>query len=108
KMLAEVTVVYFSIFFFQAEECIRYGHVNGVQTCALPISGGPCRERRLARQGPPARLSSCLIALSGPELRPGQPKRRTSDGTPIAHEAQDHERQTRATAAPPRGAAGGL
>src|SRR5439155_2068791 len=25
-------------FFFQAEEGIRYGHVTGVQTCALPIS----------------------------------------------------------------------
>src|SRR6266508_3112982 len=27
------------IFFFQAEDGIRYGHVTGVQTCALPISG---------------------------------------------------------------------
>src|SRR5207253_3823126 len=26
------------IFFFQAEDGIRYGHVTGVQTCALPIS----------------------------------------------------------------------
>src|SRR5690625_6915903 len=25
-------------FFFQAEDCIRDGHVTGVQTCALPIS----------------------------------------------------------------------
>src|SRR5215510_5373157 len=25
-------------FFFQAEDDIRYGHVTGVQTCALPIS----------------------------------------------------------------------
>src|SRR5690606_39549151 len=25
-------------FFFQAEDCIRYFHVTGVQTCALPIS----------------------------------------------------------------------
>src|SRR5437660_12026323 len=25
-------------FFFQAEDGIRYGHVTGVQTCALPIS----------------------------------------------------------------------
>src|SRR5215510_16195497 len=24
-------------FFFQAEDCIRDGHVTGVQTCALPI-----------------------------------------------------------------------
>src|SRR5439155_14272450 len=27
------------IFFFQAEDGIRYGHVTGVQTCALPIFG---------------------------------------------------------------------
>src|SRR6266508_4674247 len=27
----------FTIFFFQAEDGIRYGHVTGVQTCALPI-----------------------------------------------------------------------
>src|SRR5690625_7977143 len=28
----------FIIFFFQAEDGIRDGHVTGVQTCALPIS----------------------------------------------------------------------
>src|SRR5207253_7155753 len=28
-----------SCFFFQAEDGIRDGHVTGVQTCALPISG---------------------------------------------------------------------
>src|SRR5690625_6989000 len=27
------------MFFFQAEDGIRDGHVTGVQTCALPISG---------------------------------------------------------------------
>src|SRR5437870_11408689 len=27
------------LFFFQAEDGIRDGHVTGVQTCALPISG---------------------------------------------------------------------
>src|SRR5690625_3575286 len=31
--------VLFSFFFFQAEDGIRDGHVTGVQTCALPISG---------------------------------------------------------------------
>src|SRR5690625_6250357 len=30
---------FFSIFFFQAEDGIRDGHVTGVQTCALPIFG---------------------------------------------------------------------
>src|SRR5690625_6609036 len=28
-----------AFFFFQAEDGIRDGHVTGVQTCALPISG---------------------------------------------------------------------
>src|SRR5215510_15677712 len=28
---------FFSVFFFQAEDGIRDGHVTGVQTCALPI-----------------------------------------------------------------------
>src|SRR5690625_2781450 len=28
-----------TVFFFQAEDGIRDGHVTGVQTCALPISG---------------------------------------------------------------------
>src|SRR5215510_12160687 len=29
------------LFFFQAEDGIRDGHVTGVQTCALPISASP-------------------------------------------------------------------
>src|SRR5215510_9404774 len=29
--------VFVWVFFFQAEDGIRYGHVTGVQTCALPI-----------------------------------------------------------------------
>src|SRR6266508_5473590 len=31
--------LFFYFFFFQAEDGIRDGHVTGVQTCALPISG---------------------------------------------------------------------
>src|SRR5215510_6337841 len=34
-------------FFFQAEDGIRDGHVTGVQTCALPISGAAESLRRL-------------------------------------------------------------
>src|SRR5439155_13086726 len=30
--------IFIFIFFFQAEDGIRDGHVTGVQTCALPIS----------------------------------------------------------------------
>src|SRR5690606_39960467 len=32
-------------FYFQAEDGIRDFHVTGVQTCALPISGGEYRAR---------------------------------------------------------------
>src|SRR5437870_11034146 len=38
--------IYWRIFFFKAEEGIRYGHVTGVQTCALPICGANSPERR--------------------------------------------------------------
>src|SRR6266481_9354116 len=34
-------VILFFFFFFQAEDGIRDGTVTGVQTCALPILGGP-------------------------------------------------------------------
>src|SRR5207253_4172920 len=33
------------VFFFQAEDGIRDGHVTGVQTCALPISGSSRASR---------------------------------------------------------------
>src|SRR5439155_667725 len=36
-------------FFFQAEDGIRDGHVTGVQTCALPISGRISSDARRAR-----------------------------------------------------------
>src|SRR5690625_7913125 len=36
-------------FFFQAEDGIRDGHVTGVQTCALPISGEGRRLREMIR-----------------------------------------------------------
>src|SRR5437660_5684763 len=32
-----ISFLVFHVFFFQAEDGIRYGHVTGVQTCALPI-----------------------------------------------------------------------
>src|SRR5207253_7456411 len=37
--------VFCSVFFFQAEDGIRDGHVTGVQTCALPIFPGRLRRR---------------------------------------------------------------
>src|SRR5439155_18684734 len=38
-------------FFFQAEDGIRDGHVTGVQTCALPISGHLSRRQHLLHRG---------------------------------------------------------
>src|SRR5207253_7394377 len=35
---SQVSLRFYLIFFFQAEDGIRDGHVTGVQTCALPIS----------------------------------------------------------------------
>src|SRR5439155_6481802 len=37
------------VFFFQAEDGIRDGHVTGVQTCALPISAQTETRRRRHR-----------------------------------------------------------
>src|SRR6267143_6492476 len=37
------------LFFFQAEDGIRYGTVTGVQTCALPISFLSVSEKAWAR-----------------------------------------------------------
>src|SRR6266496_3764116 len=51
---------FFWSFFFQAEDCIRYLYVTGVQTCALPIS---CSVAGLPRGG----LASEL------ELNPSKP-----------------------------------
>src|SRR5207253_7808927 len=59
---ASEDVVPWWIFFFQAEDGIRDGHVTGVQTCALPIcppARSGCRPADPARQpdraGGPAR-----------------------------------------------------
>src|SRR6266567_4094493 len=41
-------VVHCVSFFFQAEDGIRGLTVTGVQTCALPISEGPARNRALS------------------------------------------------------------
>src|SRR5439155_13319512 len=68
------------IFFFQAEDGIRDGHVTGVQTCALPISrAGGGRAARAARRA--ARPRARLVAGDGARrlvrpaaLRAGHPR----------------------------------
>src|SRR5439155_16947576 len=72
-------------FFFHAEDSIRDGHVTGVQTCALPISGIFCRPICPART---PRFENCVFfptaaaAYSAgfrsclrcrPEINPGVP-----------------------------------
>src|SRR5438445_13901408 len=68
--------MYNMIFFFQAEDGIRYIGVTGVQTCALPISWSigvgaeACAPRlryRSARQG--------LVPVQGRRRRPGDDRR---------------------------------
>src|SRR5437660_6350563 len=40
-MMFILWMVAMMVFFFQAEAVIRFGHVTGVQTCALPFSARP-------------------------------------------------------------------
>src|SRR5690625_6636654 len=63
--------------FFQAEDGIRDGHVTGVQTCALPISGTAGAADRDAHCGPGARRPG-----TGPD-----PRRRFRVGRPGARRA---------------------
>src|SRR5690625_5358895 len=48
------------IFFFQAEDGIRDGHVTGVQTCALPISAA-------VGAAAPAVAASGAVGCAGPD-----------------------------------------
>src|SRR5207253_4007928 len=63
------------VFFFQAEDGIRDGHVTGVQTCALPIyqlaqSGGPSPVPPIQAQGSaPAQFKSDQISALLIKLR---------------------------------------
>src|SRR5690625_5559415 len=55
------------IIFFQAEDGIRHGHVTGVQTCALPISG------EAGEPGTEAALQAVFAALPDfPRFRLGR------------------------------------
>src|SRR5579884_1780139 len=71
-----------SLFFFQAEDGIRYGHVTGVQTCALPISRGrirhPAAVRGVSRIRAGARLPGGLQRAAGAQLVHGGPGERGS------------------------------
>src|SRR5215510_11212687 len=51
-------------FFFQAEDGIRDGHVTGVQTCALPISGSEATSLLERTPG----VSIVLMDIMMPEM----------------------------------------
>src|SRR5207247_7853455 len=81
-----VNLVYFFIFFFQAEDGIRDPLVTGVQTCALPIC--PSDDAgRTDRSGPNGGLESGRTDSGKRRLRPhhlalGHGAKHLSDGTP--------------------------
>src|SRR5579883_3246042 len=52
-------------FFFQAEDGIRYFHVTGVQTCALPISGSHADRAKVVH------AHDCSLCRPGYRVRPG-------------------------------------
>src|SRR5437870_10885154 len=73
--------VVFCVFFFQAEDGIRDGHVTGVQTCALPISQQVLTSNNLSRVTeafgiPPLKEETSLNASLGATWRPRSEERR--------------------------------
>src|SRR6266702_5756943 len=74
------------IFFFQAEDGIRDGHVTGVQTCALPISDGDShasdRIAGLLESGARDRQKSTQAMMQG-----GVPENPTVQRPPAAQQA---------------------
>src|SRR5437660_11676314 len=79
----------FTVFFFQAEDGIRDGHVTGVQTCALPIlpkgvkRGDPRAEkrRRFSARGSP-RLTPFGTAEPGRATQIGRASCRKEGSSP--------------------------
>src|SRR5437870_11724742 len=77
-------VLHVTVFFFQAEDGIRAGHVTGVQTCALPILTAP----EVANS-----FVSLLIATSGAVTFGGSPSNCTladpAKGVPICTRSEE-------------------
>src|SRR5450830_1944934 len=72
-----VGLFFYSFFFFQAEDGIRYRNVTGVQTCALPISRAGCAPAG-APDGPagaPPSRRSAPAASRAPSPRAPPPLR---------------------------------
>src|SRR5215510_15691096 len=63
--MAVMYAFFWFVFFFQAEDGIRDGHVTGVQTCALPIFKGFAQHPRVVRvQERGARRARHLLHLA--------------------------------------------
>src|SRR5699024_9718198 len=58
-------------FFFQAEDGIRDRNVTGVQTCALPIPGGPVVKRLVAIVGLLVSIMAFVVSFFPPSGLPG-------------------------------------
>src|SRR5438105_7297213 len=97
----DLKIVHDLIFFFQAEDGIRDPLVTGVQTCALPISGGGWGPRaggrsvRAGGYGPPS--SRCGSRAPGRLARAARPppargRGRRSRGRPQIGRASCRER----------------
>src|SRR5690606_40689175 len=72
--LSFVSLLFYFLFFFQAEDGIRDFHVTGVQTCALPISDHQRRVRSSSRPAPAWSQTACA---RGRPRRPAGLGRRT-------------------------------
>src|SRR6266536_1779600 len=85
------------LFFFQAEDGIRYPLVTGVQTCALPISAVTGADAHFCRQPLPARTEvdeqhvTGVRSESGQRLgqRPEVPSSTRQRQAPVVHDELD-------------------
>src|SRR5216683_6164406 len=75
---------FFFFFFFQAEDGIRDLIVTGVQTCALPISGGHASRLRRRDVSAPAAADAARTRRLCPRARGRRRRRCRSAATAIA------------------------
>src|SRR5439155_14969166 len=69
-----------TVFFFQAEDGIRDGHVTGVQTCALPIYEAAARGVDAGAHGHVPRLRARSRRRAAPEPVPDGARRSGEGG----------------------------
>src|SRR5437870_10437572 len=81
------------VFFFQAEDGIRDGHVTGVQTCALPIYAMLHRDAGKEKQWYHGSTvaASPIPALSVPELSREDPCQQPDVQEEVAAQSEDRK-----------------